>query len=170
MFGAQPQNPNNIFWPCAFQTPPSQVSKKHFCWPVDHRGMGVWGATPEPKRYSLVLCSSNTTTKRYPKTLLLVNRVPRYWCRGPHPRTQTIFFGMVQFKHHHPSYTKTPLLANRVQRHWWLERHPRTQTTSFGIVHYKQPHPRYPKTPLLVCRVQRYERFGHHPRTQAIFC
>ena len=35
VFGAPPQNPNNIFWHCAIQTPPSEESKKAFA--------GLWG-------------------------------------------------------------------------------------------------------------------------------
>ena len=50
---------------------------------------------------------------RYPKTPLLTNRVQTYGCLGRHPRTQTIFFAPVQFKH--------PILG--IQKHfcWPIE-------------------------------------------------
>ena len=83
-----------------------------------------------------------------------------YGCLGRHPRTQTIFYGIVHFKHHHPRYPKTPLLACRVQWYGCLVRHPRTQTMFYGIVHFKHHHPKYPKTLLLACRVQLYGCLG----------
>ena len=46
---------------------------------------------------------------RYPKTPLLAYGLQRYGCLGRHPRTQTIFLGIVHLKHHHPRCPKTPL-------------------------------------------------------------
>ena len=90
---------------------------------------------------------------------------------GRHPRTQTICFGIVPFKHYHPRYSKTRFVAYGVQWYWCLERHPRTQTMFFGIVYCKYTHPRYPKTLFVAYGVQWYVRLGRHPRTQTIvFC
>ena len=57
-----------------------------------------------------------------------------YGWLGRHPRTQTVFSGIVQFEHHHQRKFKTPLLACGVQWYGWLGGHPRTQTISPGIV------------------------------------
>ena len=65
------------------------------------------------------------------------------------PKAQTVFFGTVQFKYHHPRYAKTPVLAYGVRWYGCLERHPRAQAIYFGIVQFKHHHPRYPKTPSL---------------------
>ena len=35
--------------------------QKHLRWPMVYSGMGVWGATPEPKQIFLALCISTTT-------------------------------------------------------------------------------------------------------------
>ena len=59
--------------------------------------------------------------------------LPRYGCLERQPRTHTIFFGIVRFKHTHPRYPKTPLLASGVHRYGCLERHPRTDTIPFGV-------------------------------------
>ena len=84
-----------------------------------------------------------------PKTPLLAYGVQCYGCLERHPRTRTIFSGIVQFKHPYPRYPKTPLLAFGVQWYGCLERHPRTQTISSAIAQVKHPHPEYLKTPLL---------------------
>ena len=68
---------------------------------------------------------------------MLACRIQRYGRLGRHPRSQTIFFGIVQFKEHHRRYPKTPLLACRVWRYGCLGRHARTQTILFGIVQFK---------------------------------
>ena len=41
----------------------------YLCWPVGYSGMGVWGATPEPKQYFLALCTSNTIIRGTQKHL-----------------------------------------------------------------------------------------------------
>ena len=38
-----------------------QGIQKHFCWTVGHSGIGVWGATPEPRHHFMALCISNNT-------------------------------------------------------------------------------------------------------------
>ena len=58
--GAAPQNPNNIFWHRAIETRRSEVSKNTFAGLWGTTGMGVWGATAEPKQMFLIFCSSNT--------------------------------------------------------------------------------------------------------------
>ena len=45
---------------------------------------------------------------RNSKTRLLACGVQWYGCLGRRPGTQTVFFGIVQFKHHRPRYPKTP--------------------------------------------------------------
>ena len=52
------------------------------------------------------------------------------WVFGAPTQTCTIFFGIVQFKHPHPSYPRTPLLAYGIQRYGCLGRHPRTSRHS----------------------------------------
>ena len=126
--------------------------------------MSGWAAIPEPKQYFLALCSSNITILGIRKTPLLACGVQWYGWLGRHPRTQTICFGTVQFKHHHQRNSKTPLLACGVQWYGWLGRHPRTQTIIFGIVQFKHQCPRYPKTPLLACGVQWYGWVGAPPQ------
>ena len=83
--------------------------------------------------------------------------------------TQTIYFGTVQFKHHHQRNSKTPVLACGVQWYGWLGRHPRAHAIFFGIVRFKHTHPRGPKTQLLARGVQWYGCLGRHPRTHSIF-
>ena len=141
-------------------------TQKHLCWPLGgYSGMGVWSATPEPIQYFFVHCKH--PHPRYSKISLVACGVQRCVRLGRHPRTQTIFFGILQFEHHHPRYPETPLLDyGGVQWYGCLKRHPRTQTIFFGIVHCKHPRPRYPKTPFLVYGVQRCVRLGRHPRTQ----
>ena len=127
MFVAPPKNPNNMFWHCAFQTPPLQVSKIFF---------------------------------------LLANSGPRYGCLGRHPRTQTIVFGILHFRHHHARYPEVVLLVNTVPRYGCLGRHPITQTIFFLL---SAVHPRYPTTPLLAYGVLRYGCLVRRPRTQRLF-
>ena len=43
---------------------------------------------------------------RYPETPFLGRAVQRYACLGRHPRTHSIFSGMVRFKHHPPGIQK----------------------------------------------------------------
>ena len=51
---------------------------------------------------------------RYPKTPLLAYGVQWYGCLGRHPRTQTILFGIVQFKHPHPRYPNIIYIGDMV--------------------------------------------------------
>ena len=61
----------------------------------------------------------------------LWSTVVRVFGEPPHYRNNV--FGIVQFKHHYPSYQKTPLLAYGVQWYGWLERRPYgTQGTQGG--------------------------------------
>ena len=152
---------------CISNTPIPGI-QKHLCWPIGYRGMGVWGAIPEPKQF-FWHCAVQT-----PPFLGIQNTFAGLWGAvvsvfGAPPQIPNNIFGIVHFNHHHRRYPKTPLLAYGVPWYGCLERHPRTQTTFFRIVHFKRPNPRYPKTPLLACRVQGYGCLGRHPRTQTIF-
>ena len=61
-------------------------------------------------------------------------------CLERHSRTQTIFFGVLQFKRHRPRYRKTPLLACGVQWYGYLGCNPRAQTRGYRLqnLHPKQ--------------------------------
>ena len=156
MFGAPHQNPNNIFFVlCSSSTTIIDI-QKHLCWPEGYNGMGVRGATQEPKQYFLLLCSSNTTCIGIQKHLCWPVGYNGMGVRGRHHRTQTIFFGILQFKKLYPRYPKTPLLAYRVLWYVCLGCHPRTEIYFFGIVQFKHHLHRYPKPPLLADRVQWY--------------
>ena len=87
---------------------------------------------------------------------------------GCHPRTPTIFFGIVHFKDTHSRDPKAPCLAHGVQWYGWLGRHPRTPLTFFGIVHFKDTHSRPRNTLFLAHGVQRYGWLGCQPRTHTI--
>ena len=93
----------------------------------------------------------------------------RVGCLGRHPRTQTIFFGSVQFKHHHhrcPKNTFADLWGAEV---WVFGALPQNPMIFFGIVQFEHHHHRYPKTLLLGYGVQRYGCLGRYPRTQTMF-
>ena len=142
MFGAPPQNPNNIFLALCSSNTPILGIQKHLCWPMVRRDMGVWGATPEPKHYFLersqagkfdpflALPISNTPILAIQKHLFwpMMCRYMGVWGTTPYPHD---FCGIVHFKHTHPRYPKTPFLAHDVQRYGCLGRHPRTQTIFF---------------------------------------
>ena len=81
------------------------------------------------------------------------------------PRTQTILFGTVCFKHYHFRYPKTRFLAHGVQRYGCLGRHPRTHTIFSGIVQFKDTHPGDPKTLFLAHGAEWFWWLGRHPRT-----
>ena len=72
-----------------------------------------------------------------------------YGCLGRHPRTHTMFSGIVQFKDTHPRGPNTSFLAHGVQWYGWLGRHPRTHTIFSGIVQFKDTHHRDPKSSFL---------------------
>ena len=133
----------------------------------------VWGASQEPRQYFSALCSSNTTVAGIQKKPLLAYGVPWYWCLGRQPKTpktpNPIFFGIVQFKHHHHRYPETPLVAYEVQWYGCLRRHPRTHTIFYCMVRFKHHHFMYPETPFLARGVRRYGCLGRHPRTHSIF-
>ena len=145
--GAAPEPKQYLLALCISNIPIIGIQKK-LCWLLSHSGMGVWGATPEPK-HLLCVVHFNHPHPRHPKIPLLAYGVLQYGCLRRHPRTQSIFFGVVHVNHPNPRYWKTALLVGRV--HWYrcLGSHPRTQTIFFAVVHFKQPHPRYPKTTLL---------------------
>ena len=162
------QNLNNVFWHCAVQTPPSQVSKNNFA--------GVWGTVawvfgPPPQKQDnfFGIVQLKQPHPRYPKAPLLAYGAQWYGSLERHPRTQTIFFCIVQFKQPHPRYPKTTLLAYRAQWYGCLERHLRNQTIFFCIVQFKHYHPRFPRTPLLAYGVQWYGCLERNPRTYTLF-
>ena len=136
-------------------------------WPTVCRGMRVQGATPEPTPYFLGWCVSNTTVLG-PTPPLLAHSVQRYACLGRHPRTHTLFFGMVRFKYYHFTYPTTPFQAHRVQRYACLGRHPRPHTLFFWHGAFQHHHLRSPKTAFLAHSVQRYACLGHHSRTHTM--
>ena len=107
---------------------------KNLSWPRVCRGMLVWSPTPEPTAYFFAWCVSNTTNSGFKKTPFLAQGVQRSACLERHPRTGSIFVGMVCFKHHHFRYPTTLLLTQDVQRYACLERHPRTHGIFFGMV------------------------------------
>ena len=92
-----------------------------------------------------------------------------YGCLERHPKSHTIFSGILHFKHTHPRCPKTLCLACDVEWYGCLEHHPRTHSIFFGIVQFRDIHPRYPKTPFLGCGVQWYGCLERHPRTHTIF-
>ena len=93
----------------------------------------------------------------------------RYGCLGRQPKTHTILFGTVRFKHHHFRYPETPFLARGVQRYACLGRHPKTHSILFGTVRFKHHHFRYPETPFwpVVCKGVRV--WGATPEPMACF-
>ena len=140
------------------------VSKNTFSGPWCAEGW-VFGAPPQNPNNDFWYCPLSIPGGIQKHLFFLAHGVQRYGCLGRHPRTQTIFFGIVQFKSPHPRYPKTPFQTHGLQRNGCLGRHPSTQTIFFGIAHFKHPHPRYPKTPYMAHGVQRYGCLGRHPRT-----
>ena len=64
---------------------------------------------------------------RYPRPPFLACGVQWYGWLGCHPRTHTVFCGIVWFKDTHPRDPKSLFLACGVQWYGWLGRHPSTR-------------------------------------------
>ena len=86
MFGAPPQNPNK-FLALSISNTPILGIQKHVFWPMVCRGIGVWGATAEPKQYIFGVVHFKHTDFRYPQTGFLDHGVQRYGREGAWPLT-----------------------------------------------------------------------------------
>ena len=75
VFEAPPQNPKHFFCYGPFQTHLSQLFQNTFFWPMVCRGMGVWGATREPKQNISAMVHFKHTHPRYSKTPFLAHGV-----------------------------------------------------------------------------------------------
>ena len=164
VFGAPPQNPNNIFWHCAIQIPSSEESKNTFAAPWSIVVLS-FGAPPQNPNNICSLVQFKYPHPRYPKIPLLPYRVQWYWCLGRHPRTQTILLALCN------SNTPSQVSKNTIAALWSavvlvFGAPPQNPNNTFGLVQSKHPHPRYPRTPLLPYGVQWYWCLGRHPRTQ----
>ena len=113
--GATPEPKQYFLGLCTSNTTIIGIQKL-FCWPMGYRGMGVRDASPEQIIFWHCAVQTTLPYHKSPKTPLLAYGVWRYGCLGHHPRTQTILFCIVHFKHHQHEFPKTALLGNRVQR------------------------------------------------------
>ena len=131
-----------IFFDTVQHTHARYPQKPLLAWGMGYIGIGVWGATPEPKEYFLASCSSNTPILGIQKPPLLAYGKRKCVRLGCHPRPQTIFCGIDHCNHPYLRYPKIPFLAHGVQKYGCLGRRPGTQTIFFGIIHFQHPHPR----------------------------
>ena len=122
--------------------------QKHLRWPMVYSGMGVWGATPEPKQIFLALCISTTTVLGIQKHLDWPTGYSRrgVWSAIPEPKHYFLALCI----------SNTTALGIQIHLCWsmgimvWVFGAPlQNQTMFFGIVQFKRHRPRYPKTPLL---------------------
>ena len=100
MYGCLGHHPRTqrIFLALPISNTPIPGIQNHFFWPMVCRGMGVWGATLEPRQYILALPIAKHPHARYPKTSFLAHGVQRYGCLGRHPRTQNNMFWYFTFQ------------------------------------------------------------------------
>ena len=123
---------------------------------MEYSGIGVWGATPEPKQY-FEPCAIQTPPSQVSK-----NSFAALWSTvvlvfGAPPQNPNNNFSLVQFKHPHPRYPRTPLLPYGVQWYWCLGRHPRTQTILLALCNPNTPIPGIQEDP---CCPMEYSGIG----------
>ena len=143
VFGAPPQNPNEIFLALCISNTTTLGIQTHGRWPIGYSGLGVWGAIQETEQF---FWHYTVQTPPFP--------VSKSDGRtdgglGRHPRTQTILLALY--------IPNTPISG--VQKHlcWSMEYSgmgvwgttPELRWFFFCIVQFKHHHTRYPKTLLL---------------------
>ena len=137
--------------------------QKHLGWPVGYSGMGVWGATPEPKQYFLALCSANTTILGIQEHLCWPKGYSGRGAWGATPDPKQYFLALCS--------SNTPIPG--IQKHLcWPVGYsgmgvsgatPEPKQYIFGTVQFKHHHQRNSKTPLLANGVQWCGCLERHP-------
>ena len=111
--GRHPRTQTTFLALCNSNTPIPRI-QKHLCCPMEYSGIGVWGATPEPKQY-FYLCAIQTSPSQVSKSTFAALCSTVVLVFGAPPQNPNTIFSLVQFKHSHPRYPKTSLLPYGVK-------------------------------------------------------